>query len=130
MDALDELLKVKKAEIKVLKVSLKKLIKEKADVQYINKVERQINSLEWYVHRFRKAAMHPVKIDGIVINFKLYERFIKKLKGFNISQEVKDGQLVINYSNKVSKGMLTLEDITSHFPDVSKIQDGELYAVL
>lgn len=130
MDALDELLKIKRAELKILKASLKKLMKEKVKVESINKVERQIDSLEWYIHRFRKAAMHPVKINGIIINFKLYERFMKKLKAFQVSQEIKNDTLVITYKNKTASGTLILEDLSSHFPDSSTVQEGELHAVL
>lgn len=130
MDALDELLKVKKAELRDLKSSLKRLKKEEAKFEVKNKVEKQIAALEQYIHKFRKAAMHPVKIDGIIINYKLYELFMNKLKDFQITQEVIDGHLIVRYKNKVSNGTLILEDLTSHFPDSSTVQEGELHAVL
>lgn len=130
MNALDELLKVKNVELKNLKLRLKKLKKEEVTIEAKNKVTKQITVLEQYIHKFRKAAMHPVKIDGIIINYKLYELFMNKLKDFHITQEVIDGHLIIQYKNKVSNGTFILEDLTGHFPDVSLIQEGELHVIL
>lgn len=130
MDPLTELLNVKKEQLKVLKKELKQLRKGKNNYSAIGKVENKINELEQFIKTFSKSNMQPVKIEGIVINFKLYERFMKKLKSFHIEQELKDNKLFVHYNNGSSKGTLTLEDISEHFPDTSKIQEGDLIVIL
>lgn len=130
LDTLTELLNMKKEQLRFFKKELKQLKKGESNYSSINKVQNEINELEQFIKKFSKSNMQPVKVEGIVINFKLYERFMKKLKTFHVEQELKDDKLFVYYSNDSSKGTLILEDISEHFPNTSKIQEGDLIAIL
>ncbi|MCJ0932569.1 hypothetical protein MST22_15585 [Virgibacillus halodenitrificans] len=81
----------------------------------------QIERWEAFLHRFRVSQMAPVYIDGICINYKLYTKFIKKLKGFRINEYVHEKKLVIEYSNRSVKGKLELYDITRELEGLKSI---------
>lgn len=136
MDPLKSLLDSKKARIKELKAEKKKLEKQKKQdnpplgiVDNIVKLDKKIFDLEQFAKRFSPSKMQPVQIKTIVINYKLYLDFIKKLKGFFITEEVKDGSLVIKYYKGNTSGELVLQDLTEFFPEDSTFPEGKLQEV-
>jgi hypothetical protein len=121
MSALQELLTNKKSKLSRLKKEHRKSAASASKV----KLEKQIIDLENFIHHFRVSVMEPVQIDDIVINYKLYKAFMKKLKGFKVSEKIDNNTLIINYG----KGELHLYDLTHHFPEGSEFPEGELHVV-
>ena len=65
----------------------------------------------------------PVNIKGLIINYKLYESFMKKLKGFETKITVDQGTLFVEYREfgKSRKGVLALEDLSKFFEDFKSV---------
>ena len=123
------------------KEELKKILaKEKKRASEIRKkhpekdrtlqVNRQLESIDRFLHIFRVSVMAPVSIEGITVNYKAYEQMMKKLKGFEISCEIQSDRLIVCYrKNNSVHGQLELFDISpllgnvEHFPE-AKILEG------
>lgn len=112
MSALDSFLKEKRAEISKLKLERRKL---KGSEKL--KLDAPISNLENLVRKFGKSNMEPARAGNIVINNKLYEQFIKKLKGFEAQVEVTEGKFILQYGKDYGNwtGSLKLYDLSSHF---------------
>lgn len=52
--------------------------------------------------------MKLIKVEGVPVNKKLYDQFMKTLKGFEITQSRNYGQVDIEYNNGVTKGKISL----------------------
>jgi hypothetical protein len=65
----------------------------------------------------------PVSVQGVVINYKLYKAFMKKLKGFQTRIVVAGDGIVVQYWKPGSqgRGRLKLYDISSYFTDFEHI---------
>lgn len=125
MDPLRFLLDAKKAEIKALKVG-RQSAKKKKDVDKIALLDGNIAHLESFIKKFSPSKMQPINIDGIVINYKLYQQFLKKLKGFVITEVIKENCLELKYSKGAVNGTLVLENLTPIFPEGSVFKKGDL----
>ena len=125
MDPLKLLLDAKKAEIKALKAD-RQSAKKKKDIDKIALLDKDIARLESFIKKFSPSKMQPINIDGIVINYKLYQQFLKKLKGFVITEVIKENCLELKYSKGAANGTLVLEDLTPIFPEGSVFKKGEL----
>ncbi len=64
--------------------------------------------------------------DGLVINYKLYESFRRKLRDFSIIHEVKSDRLLLYYQKDGTKGELTLFDLSGVLNDLNNIPHAEL----
>jgi hypothetical protein len=128
VDPLKELLAEKRDTLKNLKVKLKELEKEKINHATQAQLQEEIKYLEGYIRRFKPSNMEPVKVGQIVINYKLYKDFIKKLKGYRVITQLDDARLIIRYSNRQVHGELKLLDISSHFPPGSKFREVKINA--
>lgn len=108
---------------------LKKAYKDefKKDKKYPSKVQIAINELDAKKAFLSPSKILPVKIQGIVINHKLYLDFLKKLNGFETSLVVLDSMVVLNYWKPgqfhQSKGSLALYDIGKYFEGFNHIPD-------
>lgn len=111
MDPLTQLLAIKNRQLKEVKADLKNV--KKSDSNY-NKLKNRIVNLESYIARFKK--MKPYKMGDIIIDYKMYENFMKKLKGFEITEQVIDNFLVVTYKKGANKGELQLNDLSDDFP--------------
>lgn len=122
MDPLKEILAKKREERKMLRLGLKsaKTPEEKARIQ------KQIDGLEEFMHRFRVSFMEPCYVEGLLINYKLYKKVMRKLKGFNVIQYVDGPSLIIRYKNRTVNGKYTLLDLSGFFPSNADFPKAEL----
>lgn len=126
MNAHDELLKKKREQLKQLKKEHTEAKKgSNHDLQA--EIQRQINENARYLSRFKKSNMEPRAIGSIVINYRLYERFMKKLKGFQVTEQVSDEKLIVKYRKGSNNGTLELMDISKHFEGGSEFPKGDMY---
>jgi hypothetical protein len=111
-------------EIKSLKKTHKK---EKIMPQNI---QARLTKLAYLSSLYSVSKILPVRIDGVVINYKLYAAFIKKLKDFNISIAVLSDGVVVQYwktgTLNQGKGVLKLYDLGPYFKDFRHIPDAAL----
>jgi|SRR5690625_86143 len=120
MSALDNFLKDKRSELSELKKKRRKLKGSE-----VGKLDEPIQDLEDLVRRFRKSNMEPRQVGDIIINYKLYDRFVKKLKGYMTKVTIKEDRLLLQYGKNYGNwtGSLELHDLSDHFEgyaDVSK----------
>jgi hypothetical protein len=105
-----------KQEMKlVLKTVQSRLSKYKRTVKPSKRTEKDKALLKYwenFLHFFRVSRMAPVFVDNICINYMLYQRFMKKLKGFQVKCYLDKDKLILRYSNKTHNGKLELYDIT------------------
>lgn len=102
---------------KLLKTVQDRLSKFKRSVKPKDRTSDQngtINRHEAWLDSFRISKVTPVKIDHIVINYMLYDRLMKKTKGYLIECEVQGFKLVISYKRFGSSygGKMELYDIS------------------
>jgi len=124
MDPLTQLLAIKNRQLKEVKADLKDLKKSDANYDKRLKLENRIAHLESYIARFKK--MKPYKMGGIIIDYKMYENFMKKLKGFEITEQVMGNVLVVTYKKGANKGELQLNDLSDDFPKNSDFPEKTL----
>lgn len=113
MGVLDSFLKNKRAEISSLKQKRRDVHPASRKIEW----DKPIEDLENLVQRFMKSRMEPARAGKIIINNKIYEQFIKKLKGFEVEIAIEEEKLVLQYGKVYGKwtGRLELYDLTSHF---------------
>ena len=114
MDTLTQLLAIKNRQLKEVKVDLKNVKKSDGNHNKRLQLENRTADLEIYIARFKK--MKPYKMGDIIIDYKMYENFMKKLKGFEITEQVMDNFLVVTYKKGANKGELQLNDLGDDFP--------------
>lgn len=122
MSVLDKLLKAKRAELSDLRKELRKW--KKGDCMDVrNELEVSVKELDQYIRRFMKSKMDPVKVEGIVINRKIYDPFMKKLKDLYVEKKIEDNSLIVYYgkSSVELTGKLVLQDLTSHFEPFGQV---------
>lgn len=111
-------------EIKALKKPYKKEPVLPRDVQ------GQIDQLERLSKLYSVARVLPVKIEHLIINYKLYSDFLKRLKGMEFRTAVLEDGVVIQYWRRGTlqqgKGILKLYDITYYFKSFQHVPSGEV----
>ena len=118
------MIEIVKGSLEESKQSRKKLIASiRLQLETLKKVkkkqrtEEQINSIEIYKSEISLLLeinrIAPVKLENIYINYKIYAQFMKKLKGFQVTEKVIGDILVVSYRNKSSRGELSLCGIAS-----------------
>lgn len=116
-------LDVAKQEMRlVLKTVQYRLSKYKRTVKPSKRTEKDKSLLKYwenFLRFFRISQMAPVFVDNICINYKLYQRFMKKLKGYQVECYLDNDKLIIHYSNKMHNGKLELYDITDKLEGMS-----------
>ncbi|RDW17028.1 hypothetical protein CWR48_15615 [Oceanobacillus arenosus] len=129
MDPLKQLIADKKEQLKPVIGEIRELKKIKTEngiYDKITKLEKMRSELEGSIKRFGPSKMQPMQVGIIVINYKLYTQFIKKLKGFVITEEILEDKLVIKYYKGNIKGELQLNDLSPVFPEGSVFPEGKL----
>jgi hypothetical protein len=90
-------------------------------------LQRKIDVLEFRSNMYSVSKMLPVRIEGVVINYKLYAAFIKKLKGFNINITVHPEGVTLSYwkegARNHGKGVLKLYNISEYFEGFNHIPE-------
>ncbi|KEF40443.1 hypothetical protein M670_00469 [Schinkia azotoformans MEV2011] len=86
-----------------------------------NKAKEKIDPLNYQLAIYQSVI--PVNFKGLIINYKLYESFMKKLKGFETKITEDQGPLFVEYREfgKRRKGVLALEDLSRHFVDFKSV---------
>lgn len=87
---------------------------------------KELNQLYDLIPFCSVSSMLPARVDGIIVNVKLLQRYIRKLRGYDLKISVKDNSLILEYEGifKKSKGYLRLYDISNHFegyPDIPEL---------
>jgi hypothetical protein len=104
--------------------SLKKPYKRKGIPAHI---QRKIDDLEFKANMYSVSKMLPVRIEGVVINYKLYAAFIKKLKGFHTNITVLPEGVTLSYwkegTRNHGKGVLKLYNISEYFEGFNHIPE-------
>lgn len=123
MSVLDNFLKDKRSEVSKLKKELRKLMKTEGNWDRKNDLEVYIKDLQAHIRRFMKSKMEPARVGNIIINNKIYEQFMKKLKGLHYETSVTDNRLIIEYGKKPGNwtGKLELYDLSHHFEGYGEI---------
>lgn len=122
MEPLKDLLDKKREARKMLRLGLKsaKTPEEKARIQ------KQIDNLDEFIHRFRASSTEPCYVEGLLINYKLYKKVMRKLKAFDVIQYVDGPTLIIRYKNRTVNGKYTLLDLSGFFPSNADFPKAEL----
>lgn len=124
-----------KTEMKKMNRAMKEAIKiikkpYKRNEKMSQEDQLKIEKLGYKVNMCSTSKVIPVKVDGIVINYKIYSSFIKKLDGLKTSAFVQNDGLVVQYwkpgTLNQGKGILKLYDLSSYFMDFQHVPDAVL----
>lgn len=104
----------KKADIKVIKKKIKVV---KPDVQTKMLMNKNIEKLEAFTKTmYVSSKVLPVKIGSIVLNYKAYCAFAKKIEGLRKTESLTDDLLKIKYkTGEHSRGYVEFTDLSSYF---------------
>lgn len=123
MSVLDNFLKDKREKLSKLRKERRKLKKDSDYSNKLNDLDKSIEDLNSYIRRFMKSKMEPAVVGDIVINNKIYDQFLKKLKGLHYEITVTNDRLIIEYGKKpgIWTGKLELFDLSHHFEGYGKV---------
>lgn len=124
---LKEIIAQKRKDKNRLSWQLQKAKNEKAPAEERIWLENQIRELTDYINRWKPSNMEPRYVDGLLINYKLYQRYIKKLKGFTIRHEILPDKLLIYYHDGSTRGKLELFDLSGPLEGLTNFPKGELH---
>ncbi|MFB7301700.1 hypothetical protein [Heyndrickxia sporothermodurans] len=90
--------------------------------------QKRLDNLEHLQKIYSASWVLPVKVEGIIINYKVLQAYLKKLEKFNLKISVSDDCLTLTYKQD-QKGYIELYDMTKYFHDfkhipVAVIDDG------
>lgn len=90
--------------------------------------EKAVKHNETLQLMYSTTSTFPVKVGGIIINYKLYQAFMRKLKGFEMRISITESSLALMYwkRNGSAKGILTLDDLTPYFENFRYVPVAEL----
>ncbi len=123
-----------------VKAEMKEAYKAKADVARALKklhkkpyerpvfVNQKIDALEKLQGIYKVSQVLPVRIEGLIINYKLFNAYIKKLRGFKVELFLflEDEFLVLEYQKDQTKGLLELRDLSQYFKGFDHIPCAEV----
>ncbi|MDR9795240.1 hypothetical protein ACTHHL_00475 [Aeribacillus composti] len=120
----EDLKKEMKLSLENVNQKIQALEKERRRAEF----EDQMKELHNLKRIYSLSKVLPVRIEGIVINYKLYKAFMKKLKGFEKHTAVLWDRLEIHYREPKTKnkGSLTLLNLSSYFRDFKHIPISEM----
>ncbi|GGP07316.1 hypothetical protein [Oceanobacillus neutriphilus] len=124
--SLKDIIAQKRKEKSDLTKQLRKMRKEKASPEDLIRLENRVKKLTDLINRFKPSNTEPRYVDGLLINYKLYQRYIKKLKGFSIRHEILPDKLLIYYHDGSTRGKLELFDLSGPLEGLSDFPKGEL----
>lgn len=83
---------------------------------------KQLQELQKDADMCMQSKRLPLKVEHLIIDFKLYERFIKSLKKMSYSVSVEKQKLIVDYhSTAKTSGKLELYDISKYYTSFSHI---------
>ncbi len=108
-------LKEEMNEAKKLKIKTSSAIEKRYGKGYRYEDEVKRNEVYKMVYSISKTL--PVRVGSIIINYKLYQSFNRKLKGFETQVLLKGDCLELHYWKPFSKskGILIFNDLTGYF---------------
>ncbi|MGM0776946.1 MAG: hypothetical protein ACQEXE_10280 [Bacillota bacterium] len=101
-------------EAKVLKTSRPAAIDKQYKGNYSGARERA-HDINDRLLRFYSSKTFPVRVGSIVIDYKIFQSMMKKLKGFETELILTDYSLRLRYRKTGNKGIMELLDIQSYF---------------
>lgn len=107
--------------------------KKQKENQYTGSLENRIKKLDHEINMYSVSKMMPTRHNNrIVINGKLLQDFIKKLKGFHYTIEDKEQSLKLKYGREYGKwtGELELFDLSNYFAGFTDMPELETYDFL
>ena len=124
----DEVKKEMKAAGKRITEELKAVRRDYRRVQDRPRwVHKKIEELEDQQSFYMVSKVIPAKVDNIIINFLVYERFMKKIKGFPVRHVVGDVSLKVEYkTSEKTKGLINFFDLNQYFSDFEHVPVAEL----
>jgi hypothetical protein len=125
-----DLLKDEMKEAKILRTSTVAFIEKRfKDKGQYNLLQRELGRNALLIHLYSPSKTIPVNVGGLVINYKLYTSFMKKLKDFITDEVIQDHKFVITYKKlgSSSKGVLEFEDLSSYFQGFVHVPIAEFF---
>lgn len=116
---------LKKQEIKSWK---KKLKDSKSNTDKRLAIERNIEKEEKFTKiMFVPSKVLPVKVGGIVINYKAYQSFVKKIERLESQISLSGGCLRIDYkTGRYSKGYVEFADLREYFEGFVSLPEAKI----
>lgn len=115
---IDQMLPALKEEIKETRsITVSTLAELKRQYGEGPKLNEGIAKNERVKSMYSVSKTIPVKIERIVVNYKILSQMMNKLKNHTITFEIDNETLIVNYVNfnKTSKGKMVLKDISRYF---------------
>lgn len=103
---------------------IRRLVKKRRTKQTLSVDEgNRLKNLEKSIPVYSTGKTLPAYYQGIIVNSKIVQSFMKKLKGLNYTIEINDGALEIRYSSSKDrqKGLLVMNDLTPYFEGMADI---------
>lgn len=77
---------------------------------------------------YSTTSTFPVKVGGVIINYKLFQAFLRKLKGFEMRINITESSLALTYwkRGESAKGILSLDNLSEYFEGFKHIPLAEL----
>ncbi|MFD2446409.1 hypothetical protein ACFSO7_20820 [Bacillus sp. CGMCC 1.16607] len=92
-------------------------------------IQTKVDELTSKIEMYSVSKTLPVRIEGVVINLKVFEVFMKKLNGFEKSIIFQSDGLTVQYWKKgylsQGKGLLKLYDLSKYFDGFEHILEGK-----
>lgn len=116
---------------RILAEEIKRLKKKhKAEKVLPSSVQERLDNLAYLENLYSSSKMLPVRIEGIVINYKIFASFMKKLEGLKTSIMVLPDGVVVQYWKQGTlnhgKGVLKLYDLSSYFENFEHVPNAVL----
>lgn len=129
-----ELMKHIRSEKAKERNKLERAIKKKQkENQFTGKLEGELSRLNLEINRFSVSKMIPLKLEnGVVVNGKIFERFIKKLRGFFYTLQAQENTLQVRYGKIYGEwtGELHLHDVSHYYEGFNDIPELEIFDFL
>ncbi|WP_147536076.1 hypothetical protein [Bacillus marasmi] len=101
--------------------ALRKL--HKGSHTFPKEVQTKMAELERLQSLYSSSKVLPVRVGELIINFKTYEMFTKKISGFHQMLTVDPDSIKVYYNKNNAKGVLTLQDMSSYFKEFDHIPE-------
>ena len=94
-----------------------------------NTLRQRVERLQAQVNQYDSRKIHPVKVNnGIIINGKLINEYLKKSKGKHVMYEITSDHLILHFQDRLSNSKITLNDLSGYFTgwDIPEWDSGDL----
>ncbi|MED4495581.1 hypothetical protein [Heyndrickxia coagulans] len=119
--------KLLKEKIKAIKAEAKRRNKQKnrrlSDLTIDE--TRRIESIEAEIRFYNPSKVLPAKVGAVIINYKFYLKFMKKIAGFEAAEIISKDGVLIKYRSGKAEGSLLLADLTPYYKDFFSVPVGK-----